>query len=558
MIWGWENPLFFCFAGAVVLLLILYLLKSRGQTFFSQALFLWEGESGEEKSSSCLTLRKLPLSFYLEAAALMLMVCGGAHFFIVDKEKFPPAVLLINNSYSMTPETQLRGEKALEKYLARFPRRQVIRVLCGRDQEQIGNNEKGTKGRANAFDAPRAVAWAKKSFPGAEIILVSDRIPPGGTPEDVTLICCGRAGENFAITAADVKENRVLLEAGSFSDVKRTLHFKVNGKTFETFELAPGERKVFNFQVAETATFLKFSLESPVDHLGYDDHVTLINQKSTPVTFSYGVLSGAEKKALDAVLKENPEFRYDEKKCELLFTSEKSKQEKNDVSRMIFHGGGQSVLESNPPFFMVNDELMTGLFNTSLVWAFTPGIALPGRGLVYSSSAPLISFAGREHRKFDLHLNVDLKYSNLPDLPFWPGLFCNLARFCRKCREGVAQVNVKCGEEFVFHTAPGCRKLHFKGELEEGSFPVMGGKALVRLKGCGIYTLNDGRNTLSVAVNPELTEVSDLRRNCTFFSESKLLLERKKSRIFAGTVFIAGALFFLALNGFFNSRSRKK
>ena len=116
MIWGWENPGYFFFAGALLLLSLLYLLKSRGQTFFTQALFLWEGESGQEKNSSVITLRKIPLSFYLEALALLMMVCGGASFFVVGKEKFPPAVVLLNNAYSMTPDTRMRGEKALENY----------------------------------------------------------------------------------------------------------------------------------------------------------------------------------------------------------------------------------------------------------------------------------------------------------------------------------------------------------------------------------------------------------------------------------------------------------
>ena len=63
MIWGWENPLFFCFAGAVVLLLILYLLKSRGQTFFSQALFLWEGESGHLESLLFVFMKTLSFNY---------------------------------------------------------------------------------------------------------------------------------------------------------------------------------------------------------------------------------------------------------------------------------------------------------------------------------------------------------------------------------------------------------------------------------------------------------------------------------------------------------------
>ena len=419
MIWGWENPGFFFFAGALLLLLLLYLLKSKGQTFFTQALFLWEGESEQEKTSSVITLRKLPLSFYLEALALLMMVCGGASFFVVSKEKFPPAVVLLNNAYSMTPETRMRGEQALENYLSRFPGRQVVWVLCGSEPQRMGDENKAFSLRSNwngtepFFDAPRAVAWAKKNFPDAGIVLVSDRKPRNFIPGEVTLICCGRSGENFAITAAELKEGRVLLEAGSFSDHKRTLQLKVNGNLFETFDLAPGEKKLFNFQLEHSAPFLKFSLESPFDALEYDNHVTLVNKKQPPVTYSYGELAPEEKKALDGVLSGNPEFRHDPDNYELLFTRGTVQKKNPGVSQLLFHREKQSVIDRNPPFFMVEEDILSGLFNTSLVWAFSPELKLPGKGLIFSSSAVLMSCLRDSRRKFDLHLNLDLTFLTL-------------------------------------------------------------------------------------------------------------------------------------------------
>ena len=126
MIGGWENVWFFSFALCGVLLLLLYLFKYKGELFFTQALFLWEEYGAQEKNSAQLTFRRLPLSFFLEAAALMLMVCGGASLFVVSKENLPPAVILLNNSYSMTPQVRRQGEKVLRTYLDRFPGRRVI------------------------------------------------------------------------------------------------------------------------------------------------------------------------------------------------------------------------------------------------------------------------------------------------------------------------------------------------------------------------------------------------------------------------------------------------
>ena len=564
MIWGWENPWFFCGLGALLVLLLLYFLKSRGKTFFTQALFLWEGMVREEKSSSTFAFRKLPLSFFLEALALLLMVCGGAALFVVEKEKFPPAVVLLNNSYSMDQATRSRGGKELRRYLDRFPGRSVVWALCGAQTELLSHSEnkfdfeKKWEAIESSFDAPSAIGWAEKNFPGSEIILVTDRVPDNFTPDRATLLSCGRAGGNVAITAAGIREGRVLLETASFSDTPSEVELKVNSKLLEKFTLAPGEKKLFNFQAGVESEVLNFSIESQGDQLAYDNKASLLNRPHAPVSCSFGKLNPAEKRALEAVLRENSEFRIVEKESELLFTSYTKNMAKKPGNRVLFHHGSKSVIERQLPFFLPQTSLLAGLHNTSLMWPFYPGVRLPGAGVIFSSEGELVSLAVYENRQFDLHFNLDLKYSNLPKLPFWPGFFCNLADLCYKSRAGVYNPNVKSTETIRFQGSPGAKKLFCRSEGGTVELPLSGKGLLFQLKKCGIYTLDDGRMKTFLAVNPHVTELSDLRRNRALFLENRKHFGSKDFRRSYHFLLIAGALALLLLDQILMNRSRKK
>ena len=562
MIWGWENPWFFTLGGSAVILLLIYLLKYRGKVFFTQALFLWEEKGAAEKSSVGLTLRKLPLSFFLELLALICMICGGAFLFVVEKEKFPPAVILLNDSYSMNAAARTRGAAAVKKYLEQFPGRRVFWVLCGSGTGVLNKGESAFeftehwKGEEPECNVPRAVSWAKKNFPGAEICLVTDRVPPEWSADEMTLLCCGIPGKNLAIVNGAVKEGRVLLEIYNFSDSEMKALLKVNSVFLERFTVSGNGRKLFNFTLDRSGGILHFTLEAPGDALEYDNKITLVDPLEKKVTYTFGQLSPGEKKSLETVLAGNPEFRPVPEDAELLFTQYTNKKVSYSGHRVFFHRGGKSFYARRPPFFMPREQLLAGLTNTSLVWAFSPELHLPGRGVIFSGETTLMSVEQRKNGKMDIHLNLVPEHSNLFRLPFWPGFFCNLASLCRLSRPGVAEPNVRSGEMFSFNTSRGAEKLHFRCGTLTGEVNAAGEKCVLQLKKCGLYTLSDGKVESSVAVNPQVTAVSDLRKNRSLLLPCKKSPQGAERRSSKSWVFISLALGVLTLNHFLCSRSR--
>lgn len=561
MIWGWENIWFFALSLSVLILLILYLFKYKGELFFTQALFLWNEDHSQEKSSSSLTFRSLPLSFYLEAAALILMVCGGASLFVVSKENFPPAVVLINNAYSMTPQVRQQGEKVLREYFRKFSSRRMIFAICGDTPALLGDKTKKDlhwSGTASVFKAEEAVAWARENFPGAEICLVTDRVPENFLPGSFTLLCCGSDGDNIAIANAAVTEGRILLEIRSFSRQTQKVVLKVNSRELETFTLESNGSKLFNFSLETREPILTFRIESPGDQLAYDDEVTLINRFKEPVTYTLGNLTPAAKRLLTQVLENNPDFTQTAKGGELLFTSSPpDKRLPDSGNRFFFHGGKKSFLERTPPFFVAREELLKGLHNTGLVWAFAPGIKLPGRGIVHGSAGALMSVEERGHRKYDIHMNLQPEYSNPASLPFWPGLFSNLAGVCRRSRPGVWEPNVKSGEMISFNLSPGAEKVSCRN-LFSGEFPAYNGRCLFQLERKGVYLLDDGKVQCRIAVNPHVTQVSDLRQNKSVIIPCKKLPQGAEYRRSLSWIFIAAALLLLAVDGILLGRRSRK
>ncbi len=562
MIWGWEKPFFFCLSGSVLLLLLIYLLKYRGKIFYTQALFLWDEKDSAEKSSAGITWRHLPLSFYLEFSAIMLMVCGGAGFFALEKEKFPAAVILLNDSYSMNSETRARGAAAVKKYLREFSGRRVIWALCGDAPEILSRGqkdfefEKYWKGESSQCRVPAAVSWAKRNFPDAEICLVTDRVPADWSPEEITLLCCGVPGKNLAVVNSAVKGNRVLLEIENFSDSEVQALLKVNSVTVEKFTAAGNGRKLFNFTLEHPAEILKFTIEAPGDALEYDNEVTLIDPVREKVTYDFRALTAGETQSLEKVLAGNPEFRRSKENAEVLFTAYAPEKESFSGHRVFFHRGKKSVFERTPPFFMPQERLLAGLTNTSLVWAFFPELRLPGRGVIFAGETVLASVELRRERKYDIHLNLVPEHSNLSLLPFWPGFFCNLAEFCRRNRSGVAEPNVKSGEIICFNTSSGAEKLYFRSRAVSGELAAADGKCVFQLKKCGVYTLSDGKKKTLIAVNPHVTDVSDLRKNRSFTASASRKLQGSESRSSKAWLFTVSALLLLTLNHFLCRRGR--
>ena len=557
MIWGWLTPLFFLFLAAVPVLLLIYLFRRKAKVFFTSALFLWGSSSGEASGTPRFRLMRPPLAFFLLAAAIILLVCAGAALFTVRKDRFPPAAVILNNSYSMTPAVRRRAKEMLSRYLNSFPGRKIVWFRSGAAPEAL--NVQGPdpdlkelwNGDEPEFRAEQAIARVRMHSPGSEIIVVTDRPLPRELP-GVTCLSAGTPGPNLAIVNARRAGGRALIEVQNFSSVPMDSELLAGSFLRRRFTIAGGGRKLFRFSCPDG--HVTVTLKTPGDLLAFDDTVRLLPEDTAPVSYALKDLPAPAERALELVLRGNPDFRPCEAAAvpEVLFTGAPGKGA--GKSKVIFHQGKTVAGDEIAPALENHSPLARGLSTTGLSWGRFRGAALPGRGILFSSQAPVISEEKSGPGSCRIHFNLSFPHSNVTSLPFWPGLFCNLAARLRALRPGPEHRMYRAGDTLVFRTAKSEGKVLCEGPEGRSELTGAGGRIALKVNRPGLYRFSDAAGGGPVAVNPAVSALSDLSPCRTALRRCRLEeLERGLSRKLWTMFFIAGALALLMLEQFLAS-----
>ena len=562
MIWGWLTPLFFFFLAAIPVLLLIYLFRRKAKVFFTSALFLWGSSSGEARGAPRFRPMRPPLAFFLLASALILLVCAGSALFTVGKDRFPPAAVILNNSYAMTPAVRQRAKEMLARYLKSFPGRRVVWFRSGAVPEAL--NVRGAdpdlkalwSGDEPEFRAERAIALARTHSPGSEIIVVTDRPLPRELP-GVTCLSAGIPGPNLAIVNARCADGRALIEVQNFSSIPLDSELRAGSFLRRRFTIEGGGRKLFRFSCPDAAAPVAVALKTPGDLLAFDDTAWLLPEDTAPVTYALKELPAPAERALELALRNNPDFRpcVGAEASEVLFTGSSGKGA--GKSKVIFHQGKTVAGDELSPALENHSPLARGLATGGLSWGRFRGVNLPGRGILFSSQAPVISEEKAGPGSCRIHFNLSFPHSNVTSLPFWPGLFCNLAARFRALRPGPEHRMYHAGDTLVFRTAKSEEKVICEGPEGRSELTGTGGKIVFRVNRPGLYRFSGSAGSGSVAVNPAVTVLSDLTPCRTALQRCKLQeLELGLSRKLWTMLFIAGALALLMLEQFLAAGNR--
>lgn len=562
MIWGWLTPLFFLSLLAVPVLLVIYLFRRKAKPFFTSALFLWGSSSGEASGSPRFLLKRPPPGFFLLAAALALLACAGAAFFTVGKDRFPPAAVILNDSYAMTPAVRQRAKEMLVRYLKSFPGRKIMWFRGGTATETLNvqgpdpDLKKLWRGDEPEFRAEQAIALAKMRCPGSEVIVVTDR-PLAGELPGVTCLSAGIPGPNLAIVNARYADGRALIEVQNFSSGPLKSELRAGNFLRRPFTIGAGGRKLFRFGCPDSRGPVTVALKTPGDLLVFDDTALLLPEDTAPVTYALEALPAPAERALELVLRNDPEFRPAAGAAlpEVLFTGDPRKGK--GKSKVIFHQGKSVAGEELAPALENHSPLARGLSTGGLAWSRFGGIALPGRGILFSSQAPVISEEKTGPCSRRIHFNLSFPHSNVTSLPFWPGLFCNLAARFRALRPGPEHRMYHAGDTLVFRTGKSEEKVACKGPEGDLELTGAGGRIALKVDRPGLYRFSAPSGSGLAAVNPAVTALSDLTPCRTSLRRCKLTeLEQGLSRKLWTMFFIGGALALLMLEQLLNSGRR--
>ena len=175
-------------------------------------------------------------------------------------------------------------------------------------------------------------------------------------------------------------------------------------------------------------------------------------------------------------------------------------------------------------------------------------IALPGRGILFASQAPVVSEENAGPGACRIHFNLSFPHSNVTSLPFWPGFFCNLAAHLRTLRPGTEHRMYRAGDAIVLRTGRSEEKISCEGPEGRRELTGTGGKIVLKADRPGLYRFSGPSGSGLAAVNPAVTVLSDLTLCRTALRRCSLgELEQGLSRKLWTMFFIAGALALLML-----------
>jgi hypothetical protein len=534
-----TYPLALAGLAAVPALVAIYLLRRRFRRHTVSSLMLWLDPRPAREGGTRIDRLQTPLVFFLELAALLLLVGAAADPQVQSAQRARPLVVVLDDSFSMraggADSARARAVKALEEELHRSPRYSVRFVLAGERPQTLGEPARtprealdlleGWHCRAPAARLDEAIVLASELGGELGLVLVLTDHPPAAAPDKGRLQwwAFGQAQPNLAfVTAARTYRDgaeRCLLEVANLSDVPRRADLVVEAGEppspvqHSTPELAPHQTHRLILALPEGTPALRARLGP--DALDYDNTVVLMPVHPRPVRVRVRVGDDALRRLVDRALRATREALVTDTRPEVVFTDAAEPEDAGDawLVRLLRDADGASY---TGPFVIDRAHpLAEGLSLQGVVWGAGKGTEVPGAPVIMAGNVPLVTDqeAGSRH-EVRLRLRPDL--STVQDSPAWPVLVANVLGWYASRAPGLSRPNLRLGEEAVLTFAGPHDPVEVvapDGSVRRAEVPDR--RVAVRGEDVGIYQVREpadrgGAVLARVAANALARDESDL------------------------------------------------
>jgi hypothetical protein len=494
---------------------------------------LWRFHVQSKAGGAKIHRLQLPLLFFLELIALILLVAAASG----PRWKLPqasrPLIVVLNDSFSMRAvqdgvSSQARAKDFLEKLFHRQPPPFTRLILAGTEPRALGSTVKSW-GEVNDLlsqwkcwspnaTMDSAITLAAELGKGqANILILSDRKPPEEKIANQRLEwhAFGEPLDNFAFVNASRTvfgdEDRCLLEIANYSDESRSTQLTVqtgsNVVQNSTITLGAHQSQRLIFNIPSTTPSLRATLAP--DALAEDNEVQLLppvrKYVRVQVALTNENLSTLVNRTLDATgfraaISQNPE----------LVIHDSDSPVSSNAWSLVWPTFAATNAYTGP--FIVDDShpLAEGIALEGVIWA---GAAMTNAAsdvpVILAGNVPLLSeredVIGRRH----ITLNLNPGLSTLQDTPNWPILFWDILSWRISEMPGLNQSNARLGTEVTLKTTGGPVTIT-QPDGGKTSFPKTGDELAVETPMPGIYSVAMGTTTNQFSVNTLAADVSDL------------------------------------------------
>jgi hypothetical protein len=524
--------------AALPTLAAIYWLRNRYRVVPVSSLMLWAWQQQPRAGGPKVQRLQLPLLFFLELLALLLLVLAAADPSTRFAAGRRPLVVVLDDSFSMIaghPDSpRQRAADALLRELQGGPRYAVRFVLAGTTPQVLGEPAHnirevrealvGWHCRAPAARLEEALGLAGQLGGSSALLLVlTDHAPDFPFNKDaegrLQWHAFGEGRPNLAFVTAtrtsQAGEERCLLEVANFSRIVWTGSLVL--KTITGAELSRGP-----LSIAGGATHrlvLALPPDTPPvqaeidaeDALEIDNRVTLVREESPPVRVQVQVRDVTLRRLLEKALQATGRVTLTATRPDLLCSDEDDTAGDPEtwLLRLLIEKEAEAYVG---PFVLDHSHpLADGLSLAGVVWGAGKAASLPGTPVVMAGNVPLLTDDERSVGRHELTLRLRPDLSTLQDSPAWPVLLWNLVQWRAAHRPGLARANLRLGETAQLSVAAGVEAVELLPPRETvRTLPVHARRFTVRLEEPGRYEFRAGDHTYAAAANALSREESDL------------------------------------------------
>ncbi len=533
-----TYPLALLALATVPALAAIYILRNRFKRRQVSSLLLWRFQVQSKAGGAKVHRLQLPLLFFLELLALVLLVTAatGPHWKLPQATR--PLIVVLDDSFSMSAvddgvSAQKRAEDFLEKVYRHQAPPSTRLILAGTNPRALGSTVKSWR------EVEDLLAQWKCEQPGAaidsaitlavelgrqqaNILVLTDHKPAEEKISNQRLEwhAFGRPLDNFAIVNASRTvfgdQDRCLLEIANFSGSAQTTKLQIQVGTnvvqSSTVSLSAHESQRVVFNIPGTAPLLQAILAE--DALAEDNEAQLLPPIRKRVRVEVTLTNSAaeqlvnrtlEATGLRAAISENPELVIHD-------------------SDAVANSNSWSLNWSSPaepsaftgPFIVDNTHpLAKGVELQGVIWAAATTTNAPGNlPVILAGNTPLLSVRedvmGRRH----LLLNFNPGLSTVQDTPDWPILFWNILQWRIAEMPGLRESNARLGSEVDMKTTGEAVKVT-KPDGTMDVLPKTGDEVALDTPIPGIYSVAMGQSTNQFSVNALAADESDLSASVT-------------------------------------------
>jgi hypothetical protein len=528
-----TYPLAMVALASVPALAAIYILRNRFRSRQVSSLLLWRFHVQSKSGGAKVHRLQLPLLFFLELLALLLLVVAATGPQWKMPQSARPLIVVLDDSFSMRAASdgvsaQTRAHDFLEKLFRHQPPPSTRLILAGTEPRSLGPTVKSWReldellsqwkcwSPDSAIDSAITLA-AELGKQQANILVLTDHKPADEkiSSQRLEWHAFGLPLDNFAIVNASRTafgdQDRCLLEIANFSSAVRTTKLAVqtgtNSPETSLVSLGAHESQRLVFNIPSSAPSLRATLES--DLLAEDNQVQLLppirKRVRVQVELTNENLSALANRTLDATglraaISENPE----------LVIHESDTMTSSNSWSLRWQSSGATNAYTGPFIVDNSHPLAEGIALEGVVWAAASMTNAPGDvPVILAGDVPLLSEREDAIGRRQLTLNLNPELSTLPSTPDWPILFWNILQWRISEMPGLkesnarlgAEVNLKTTDETVTVTQPDGGKQFF---------PKTGGELALETPMPGIYSVAMGVTTNQFSVNALAADESDL------------------------------------------------